>query len=202
MTSDRAEDLALVRRCLAGDSSAYGGLVDRYQRPIYGLALRILGEQGPAEEITQETFIRAYTKLSTFDQKRKFSSWLFRIAHNASIDELRRRRLRTVPIETGPDDERVDLLQVLAEQKSADPERRASASALQADIEDVIASLRPEYAEVMVLRFIEDLSYDEIVEVMDLPLGTVKTYIHRARRQAANELSRRGWGSGEEGSSK
>lgn len=197
MIADPSEDLALIRACLSGDSSAYTGLVERYQRPIYGLVLRILREQGPAEEITQDVFLRAYAKLATFDQKRKFSSWLFRIAHNAAIDELRRRKMKTVPLETEAGDDRVDLLDLLADRDTADPERRASASALRADMERAISGLRPEYTEVMVLRFIEDLSYDEIADIMQLPLGTVKTYIHRARRRVAESLIRRGWGTGE-----
>lgn len=195
MTDNRAEDLKLVRRCLAGDSNAYGGLVERYQRPVFGLVVRMLRDPGVAEEITQEAFIRAYTKLSTFDQKRKFSSWLFRIAHNATIDEIRKNRPATVPLETDDDEGRVDLLQVLADHRTADPERKAAASALRDDLEEVVRGLRPEYAEVMVLRFIEELSYDEISEVMELPLGTVKTYIHRARRKVATEIASRGWGS-------
>lgn len=194
MTDERAEDLKLVRRCLADDPSAYSGLVERYQRPVFGLVVRMLRDPSVAEEITQEAFIRAYTKLSTFDQRRKFSSWLFRIAHNATIDEIRKNRPATVPLETDDDEGRVDLLQVLADHGTADPERRAAGSALRDDLEEVVRGLRPEYAEVMVLRFIEELSYDEIAEVMDLPLGTVKTYIHRARRKVATEIASRGWG--------
>lgn len=194
MNDYRPQDLEFVRRCLAGDSSAYSGLVERYQRPVFGLVVRMLRNPAVAEEITQEAFIRAYTKLSTFDQKRKFSSWLFRIAHNATIDELRKNRPATVPLETDADEDRVDLLQVLADRDTADPERRAAGSALRDELEDVLRGLRPEYAEVMVLRFVEELAYDEIAEIMDLPLGTVKTYIHRARRKVAAEITARGWG--------
>lgn len=194
MSDDRSDDLVLVRRCLSGDAGAYSGLVGRYQRPVFGLVVRMLRDPAVAEEITQEAFIRAYTKLSTFDQKRKFSSWLFRIAHNATIDELRKNRPQTVPLETGEQEDRVDLLQVLADHDSADPERRAVGSAMREDLEDVLRQLRPEYAEVMVLRFVEELAYDEISEIMDLPLGTVKTYIHRARRKVAAEIAARGWG--------
>ncbi len=188
------DDLELVRRCLAGDSSAYAGLVNRYQKPVFGLIVRMLGDPGVAEEIAQESFIRAYTHLSSFDQNRKFSSWLFRIAHNATIDELRKRRHTMVPLETESDADRLDLLEVLADQRTADPERRASGSALREDLEEILRDLRPEYAEVMVLRFIEELAYEEIAEVMDLPLGTVKTYIHRARHRVAKLIAQRGWG--------
>ena len=194
MPDQAHQDLELVRRCLAGDSSAYTGLVERYQKPVFGLIVRMLGDPGASEEIAQEAFVRAYTHLSSFDQKRKFSSWLFRIAHNATIDELRKRRHTMVPLESEGDEGRLDLLDVLADQRTADPERRASGSALRDDLEEILRELRPEYAEVMVLRFVEELAYEEIAEIMDLPLGTIKTYIHRARRRVAKLIAQRGWG--------
>ena len=194
MRDSAREDLGLVQRCLSGDVEAFSEVVRRYQRPVFGLIMRMLSDQGRAEEITQDVFVRSYTKLASFDQQRKFSSWLFRIAHNAAIDELRKRRVHLLPLETKDDDDGVDLLQVLSDRKQVSPERRATGSALREDIEEVIEQLRPDYAEVMVLRFVEDFSYEEISEVMGIPLGTVKTYIHRARQQTAKKIAARGWG--------
>ncbi len=194
MSKPVLEDLDLVQRCLAGETEAFSEVVRRYQRPVFGLIMRMLTDQGRSEEITQDVFVRSYTKLATFDHSRKFSSWLFRIAHNAAIDELRKRRVILVPLETEDEDSGVDLLQVLADHKNVDPERQTAGNALRDDLESVIQELRPEYAEVMVLRFVEEFSYEEISEIMQLPLGTVKTYIHRARQQTAKKISARGWG--------
>ena len=187
------QDAELVRGAVAGSPTAFRDLVLRYQRPVYSLVLRMVREPALAEDLAQEVFVKAHRALASFDPQRKFSSWLFKIAHNATIDHLRRREVTTVPLET-PGKEGVDLLARLpavgAETPAAAVERRDLGRAIQR----AVADLRPEYREVFLLRFQEGLAYDEIAEVMGLPLGTVKTHLHRARKALAGWLEAAGWG--------
>jgi RNA polymerase sigma-70 factor (ECF subfamily) len=150
-----------------------------------------------AEDLTQEAFIKAFRSLASYDASRKFSSWLFKIAHNATIDHLRRRDLDTVPLEASPDDEDgSDLARVLADPASRGPDVAAGRGELAAALEEAVAELRPEYREIVLLRFAEGMAYQEIAEIADLPLGTVKTYIHRARKELMEALAALGWGPG------
>jgi len=187
------EDLDLVRGALAGSQEAYRDLVLRYQRPVLGLIRRMVGAPAVAEELAQEVFLKAFRALGSFDQSRKFSSWLFKIAHNTSIDQLRRRELDTVPLET-PDQDAPNLVEVLPDTGSETPEGRAERRDLALAIEGAVFHLRPEYREVVLLRYQEGLSYEEIAEVASLPLGTVKTHLFRARKAMAGHLESRGWG--------
>ncbi|MDX1643641.1 MAG: sigma-70 family RNA polymerase sigma factor [Thermoanaerobaculia bacterium] len=182
----------MVVRTLDGSQAAFGELVRRYERPIVGLILRMVRDRGVAEELAQDVFVKAYDRLETYDQRRKFSSWLFKVAHNATIDHLRRRRLDTVPLETGESDD-LQLTDVLAATGSRKPDDRVLQREIGEALEAAIGELRPAYREVLLLRFAHGASYDEIAEVMDLPLGTVKTHLHRARKQLAERLEERGW---------
>lgn len=185
-------DTELVVRTLDGSQAAFGELVRRYERPIVGLVLRMVRDRGVAEELAQDVFVKAYDRLETYDQRRKFSSWLFKVAHNATIDHLRRRRLDTVPLETTESDD-VQLTDVLAASGGRQPDDRVLQREIGEALEAAIGELRPAYREVLLLRFAHGASYDEIAEVMDLPLGTVKTHLHRARKQLAERLEERGW---------
>jgi RNA polymerase sigma-70 factor (ECF subfamily) len=177
--SDPASDIELVRQALGGSQTAYSDLLGRFQRPVFSLVRRMVGDPGLAEDLAQEVFLKAFRALASFDQSRKFSSWLFKIAHNAAIDYLRKKQLDTVALETSDSDE-PDLVAIL-------PEDMAEA------LEQALESLRPAYREVVVLRFQEGLTYEEIAEITDLPLGTVKTHLHRARHAMALHLTERGW---------
>ena len=187
-----SDDSHWVERALAGAEEGYRELMRRYERPIFSLVVRMVRDRPLAEDLSQEVFIKAFRRLDSFDRSRKFSSWLFKIAHNTAIDELRRRHLPTVPIET-PTTEGVDLLNVLPEDAGEGPERAADRLDLTDAIEAAIGSLRPSYREAIVLRFQEGLSYEEVGEIMGLPLGTVKTHLHRARKELALRLGERGW---------
>ena len=186
------DDAQLVSRALAGSQDAHREIVLRYQRPIYSLILRMVRESAEAEDLTQEVFLKAFTALGTFDPRRKFSSWLFKIAHNTAIDQLRRRRLETVPLET-PDEERPDLLAMLPDQAGETPEAALARHSLAQAIEEAVGLLRPDYREAVILRFQQGLAYEEIAEVTDLPLGTVKTHLFRARKALRKHLEARGW---------
>ena len=188
----KPSDSDLVAATLEGSQSAYGDLVRRYQRPILGLILRMVRNRGEAEEIAQEVFLKAYNRLASYDRQRRFSSWLFKVAHNATIDHLRRRRIRTVPLESSKEDE-VQLAEILAGPDSEDPELRAVRGELARALETAMSKLRPAYREVLLLRLRHGRSYEELAEITQLPLGTVKTHLHRARRRLASLLEEAGW---------
>ena len=187
------QDAQLVERVVAGDGEAFRRLVERYQRPVYGLLLRMVRKPALAEDLAQETLLKAYRAIATFDRSRKFSSWLFKIAHNTAIDHLRKSRPPTVPLET-PDEARQDPLALLAAPETGSPEARARGRDLAEALQEALMGLRPDYREAVLLRFQQGLPYDEIAEILDLPLGTVKTHLHRARKQMAAELRAAGWG--------
>ena len=191
-SNDTPKDVDLVQRTLAGSQEAFRDLVVRYQRPVLSLIRRMVKDQAIAEELAQEVFLKAFRALASYDQRRKFSNWLFKIAHNSAIDLLRRRRLPTVPLETTERDE-PDLVAVVADSSVQDPESRAQNRDLAKAIEAAIGSLKPLYREVVVLRYQQGLAYEEITEVTGLPLGTVKTHLFRARKAMAQYLEQQGW---------
>lgn len=194
-----ASDARLVRQAVAGREDAYRELTLRYQRPIYGLILRMVRDPAAAEDLAQETFVKAFRALAGYDPRRRFSSWLFKIAHNATIDHLRRSRPGEVPLETG-DEGTADPIDRLAAPAAETPHARAERGEMARAIESAILALRPAYREVVLLRFREGLAYEEIGEITGLPLGTVKTHLHRARKAMARELRSAGWAPGGGGS--
>jgi len=185
-------DAELVERALAGREDAYEELVVRYQRPLLSLLGRWLGDRALAEDLAQEVFLKAFRALGSYAPERKFSSWLFKIAHNAAIDQLRRRGIATEPLEAGEEDA-PDRLATLADDRAESPAARPERRELAGALETAIAGLRREYREVVLLRFREELSYEEVAEVTGLPLGTVKTFLHRARKELAEALAGMGW---------
>ena len=148
-------------------------------------------ERELAEDLAQEVFLKAYRALDSYDHQRKFSSWLFKIAHNSTIDHLRRSELATVPLEPETPEDR-GLAAVLEDSSAATPEQRLLGSDLGLALGEAIRELRPAYREVILLRHREGLSYQEIAEVTGASLGTVKTNLHRARRDLAARLRARG----------
>jgi RNA polymerase sigma-70 factor (ECF subfamily) len=186
-------DAQLVEKVVAGDGEAFRLLVERYQRPVYGLLLRMVRAPALAEDLAQESLIKAYRAIATFDRSRKFSSWLFKIAHNTAIDYLRKKSLPTVALETSEGD-RMDPMALLAIPESQSPEARARGRDLAEALQEALMTLRPDYREAVLLRFQQGLPYEEIADILDLPLGTVKTHLHRARKQMAAALRASGWG--------
>ena len=150
-----------------------------------------------AEDLAQEVFLKAFRALDSFDQRRKFSSWLFKIAHNTAIDQLRRRQLDTVPLEV-PDPHAPDLVAVVPDSRAESPASRAERRDLARAIQGAVESLKPLYREVVILRYQEGLSYEEIAEITDLPLGTVKTHLFRARKAMVAHLEAHGWRPGDD----
>lgn len=189
-------DAELVASALKGSQDAYRELVTRFERPVYSLIVRMVQDPGTAEDLAQEAFVKAYRSLRSYDSSRKLSSWLFKIAHNTTIDHLRRNALETVPLEAPPDQEegRGGLAAVLADGSVENPAAAAERRDMARSLERAIARLRPEYREAVVLFYIEGVSYQEICEATGLPLGTVKTNLHRARKELAEEMTAMGWG--------
>lgn len=185
-------DSQLAAGALAGSPDACRELVRRYQRPILSLIRRMVGRAEEAEDLAQETFIKAFRSLATYDPSRKLSSWLFKIAHNTTLDSLRRKQLDTVPLLalSGGGEESWEVIETPPEQA---PDRRAERSEMASAIDAALARLRPQHRAALLLRFQHGLSYQEIAEVLELRMGTVKIHLHRARKQLAAELAAAGF---------
>lgn len=177
------EVVALARR---GKDRAYRELIRRYERPVFSLVFRMVRNREQAEDLTQETFIKVLNAIESYRPEFKFSSWVFKIANNAAIDHLRRRELDTLSLDGSPHASTPEAIEATALQISdhrESPLDYVEATELGGEIETVIAGLRPEYRTCILLRHVEGRSYEEIAEILSLPLGTVKTYIHRARNE-------------------
>ncbi len=173
-------DGEILRRCLAGDEAAYRELVERYQRQVFSLARRMLGNAEDAEDLTQETFVRMFRALDRYDSSRPFPAWLFTIATRLCIDHLRRRRVRPISmVQHDPAADEDYTLEI--EDKGLRPDELAAHAEEEDRVRDLIDALPHHYRIVVLLRHQQDLSYEEIAEALHLPLGTVKARIHRAR---------------------
>lgn len=180
MTWRSHDDLhTLVRHCLAGDQAAMLALVDRFRGPVFGLCYRMLGQRQDAEDAAQETFVRVLKNLHRWDQERDFLPWLLAIAGNRCRTALAARRRRPVP---------EPMVELVADDA---PDRRP-ADHLAEEVHLALADLRPEYSQAFLLFHDQELSYAEIAQAMDVPLGTIKTWVHRARRALVDQLRRRG----------
>jgi RNA polymerase sigma-70 factor (ECF subfamily) len=185
------DEAALVAQAIEGSELAFQTLVERYQRPVFSLVLRMVRDRGIAEDVTQEVFVKAWMALSRYDPRRRFASWLFKIASNAAIDQLRRRKLPTTPIETS-DTDQSSILDRIEDERSESPDTLVKRRELSAALEAAVAALRPEYRLVVLLRFREELPYRDIAEATGMPLGTVKTNLRRARREIEERLRKDG----------
>ena len=188
----RRSDEELAAAASRGSEEAFRELVERFERPVYGLVLRIVRRADLAEDLAQEAFVKAWKALARFDPTRKFSSWLFKIAHNAALDALRRRGEEPLSLDAplGEGDERPELP---ADPRAEDPLERATFRAAGTALEAALGQLRPAYREILLLRFVEGLAYEEIAEVTGSPLGTVKVHIFRARQELAKTMRALGW---------
>ncbi len=176
--SEPLSDEKLVELALDGDEDAYGTLVRRYQRRLTAFLGQLVGDIELARELSQEAFIRAWSALERFNPRYRFSTWLFRIAHNLGIDQLRRRRLQTVSLyRTDADGGEIE---VVVPALDKDPLGHLENRALAEELHEIIDDLRPEYRELILLRHFGGLSYQEIAEFKDMPLGTVKNKLFRA----------------------
>jgi len=183
-----ADVAALARQ---GRESAFRELVRRYERPVFSLIFRMVRDRETSEDLAQETFIKVLNHIDRYRPEFKLSSWLFKIANNVAIDHLRRRQLRTVSIEGAPHAataSEVEATSMDVVDQTETPLQEMESKELGSAIERAIAQLRPEYRSCILLRHVEGRSYEEIASTLDLPLGTVKTYIHRARHELREAL--------------
>lgn len=192
MDYSERSDQELVLRCRRGDEGAAREILLRFQRPVFSVIHRMVRDRELAEDLSQEAFVRALNNLNRYDPSYKFSSWLFKIAYNLTVDHLRKRELETVSIHGAPDAVTADAQEatsIAVESPDERPDQLAEARELGEEIEAAIATLRPEYRTAILLRHVEGHAYEEIAEIMEVPLGTVKTYIHRARKELQDALA-------------
>jgi RNA polymerase sigma-70 factor (ECF subfamily) len=185
-------DQEIVTLARAGEEAAYRELIRRYERPLFSLLYRMVRDRELAEDLAQETFVKALNAIESYRPEYKFSSWIFKIANNAAIDHLRRRELDTLSLEGSPHAETPEAVEATALQignRQESPLEAVEARELGGQIEQAIAQLRPEYRSCILLRHVEGRAYEEIAEILNLPLGTVKTYIHRARNELRQALA-------------
>ena len=187
-----ATDHDLIALARTGSEKAYRELLDRYQRPVFSLVYRMVRDRELAEDLAQETFVKVFNHLDRFNPKYKFSSWIFKIASNLAIDTLRKREPVTVSLDGSRNAESADEIEatrITVESKDENPEEFLEAKELGQEIERAIGLLRPDYRTAILLRHVEGRAYEEIAEVMGVPLGTVKTFIHRARSELRETLA-------------
>jgi len=179
----QGEERVWIDRALAGDQSAFGCIVERYQLAVYNLCYRMLGGAAEAEDAAQEVFLRGWTQLHSFQRDRKFSTWLLSIASHHCIDLLRRRRGTQVPL---------DSVEIWAPSQEPEPEQSTLAAEQRVEVRKLLQTLPPKYRLVTVLRYFRDLSYLEIADLTGLSESAVKTQLHRARKMLATELRTKG----------
>ena len=176
-------DQEIVRLCLSGDADAYAALVERYGGRVYNIALRITHDPDAARDCAQEGFIRAYRALHQYDPAYPFGPWLFRITTNASLNFIQRAGGREIT---------VDELPERTEPPDAGPELSAVRREDVQEVLDAMAQLPPAYRAALTLRHMQQLSYREVADALEIPLGTVKTHLHRARAALKTVLAERG----------
>jgi len=184
------DERSLITQTLAGDDDAFATLVQLHQTAVYNIAYRMAGQRDTAQSLTQETFLRAFRALDTFDLNRPFGPWLYRIATNLSINWIKRARLPTVSIETPPksDEAEAESEPLDIPDSSAEPAARFAQAEMQAELRQAVVSLPVEYRSVIELRHFQELNYDEIAGTLKIPVGTVKTRLFRARRMLRDRL--------------
>ncbi len=177
--SQPSSEKDILLKAQKGDPQAFAHIVESYQRPVYNLCYRMLGNQQEAEDAAQETFIRAYNNLNRFDANRKFINWVLTIASNHCIDRLRKRRVHVSSLEEEPYVEKIPL------PETNDPHRSAERSEAAAQVQQWINQLSPDYRTPIVLLYWYGYSYEEIANAMNISTPAVKSRLHRARKKIA-----------------
>lgn len=190
--ADQAEISKLVEMAQQGDSRAFGILIENYERLVYNVVYRMLPNHEDVKDVSQEVFLKAYKYLGKFDGKASFSTWIYRIAVNTSIDELRKRKgHETISIDKETDTNEGILKKEYADH-SAGVEEQVIAKESMAQIKQAMENLSTEHRVIITLRDLEGLSYAEISEITETSLGTVKSRLARARK-ALKDLIMQGW---------
>ncbi len=174
------KERAWLEQAIKGDKVAFGELIESFQGPVYNLAYRMLNNSGEAEEAAQEAFIRAWTRLDSYDSKRKFSTWLFSITSNYCIDQIRKRRALLLSI-----DEPLPPHPALTSDKAQGPEAQMASGEQEEMVQALLQELPEEYRTAVILRYWQEMSYTEIAEVTDSSVSAIKSRLFRARKQLA-----------------
>ena len=183
----REQEAAIVRKVLGGDANAFETLVLEYEKNVYNIALRMTGNSEDAADMTQEAFIKAYNSLQSFRGDSKFSVWLYRIVSNVCLDFLRSKNRRPTVSLSVEDDDGEDAQLDVAD-KSQSPELLLDRKLTRDSVRRGLDSLPPDYRQILLLREIQGLSYDEIAQALSLEVGTVKSRIFRARKRLCTFL--------------
>lgn len=183
-------DVELIEKAIGGREDGFEELVRRYQRPITAYVYRMLNNYDASLDVTQEVFIKVYKSLERYSSDYKFSTWLYRIAHNAAIDFMRKNSVSPQSLEAENAD---GTFQLQIESLNPTPEQERERSEWRKEIESVVKCLPTVYRELILLRHAQDLSYDEIAEITNLPLGTVKNRLFRAREMMREIFNDRGF---------
>ncbi len=178
----QAQEQVWAQAAQQGDQSAFMNIVEAYQRPVYNLCYRMLQDSNEAEDAAQETFLRAYTKLKSYQSSRKFSSWLFSIASHHCIDKLRRRKHQTVSWDDLPPWQGVAA-------KEPEPEAAALAGEARDAVHVMLDSLAPDYRAAVILRYWHEMSYDEIAEMLDTSVSAIKSRLFRAKQMMGKMIT-------------
>ena len=176
---DTPTDHELIAMVLAGDQDSYTALVERYSSLVYTVAVRILGDEDDADDVAQETFVRAYRALGRFRGDSKFSSWIYRITVNRALTHLKRRKRRpmTVELSAAP---RVES-EVRSRRVDENPEQLVLDDEFRAQVREAVDELPGHYRAAITLFYLEEKSYKEVAAILGVPMGTLKTHLHRAR---------------------
>jgi RNA polymerase sigma-70 factor (ECF subfamily) len=186
-----ADEIEWARAAAGGDKAAFARLVEKHKQAVYGLCFRLVGGGEEARDAAQEAFVRAYTGIGDFDARQPFAAWVLRIARNHCIDLLRRRRpTLALAAETRSDDgPETGIAPELPDHFAVSGEQRVQEEEAQRDLDRAVAALPPRYREVIALFHIQHRSYAEIAETLKVPIGTVMTWLHRARKELKARLS-------------
>lgn len=185
--SDKGKkDLQLVEAAIAGQQSAYGELMDRYRDSIYFMMLKMVKNNDDADDLTIEAFGKAFNRLEQYSPSFAFSTWLFKIASNNCIDFIRKKRIQVSSLDTGFSSDNGEMIYIDARSNTLDPEETYMQDQKIKHMRLLVSKLKPRYRELVEKRYFEELSYEEIAEELNLPLGTVKAQLFRARDFLAN----------------
>ncbi len=180
--SDKAKiDLQLVERAKKGDQAAFAKLMDRYRESVYFTMMRMVRNNDDADDLTIEAFGKAFSRLEQYSPSFAFSTWLFKIASNNCIDFMRKKRVKLTSMDTGITTENGESVRYDAKSNTLDPEETIIYNQKVKHMRALVSQLKPRYRELVEKRYFEELSYEEIAEELDLPLGTVKAQLFRAR---------------------
>ncbi|XOV67281.1 MAG: RNA polymerase sigma factor [Fluviicola sp.] len=189
--SDKAQqDLELVERAINGDQLAYAALMDRYRESIYFMMLKMVKNTDDADDLTIEAFGKAFRRLEQYSPSYAFSTWLFKIASNNCIDFIRKKRIKVTSMDSGIQTDDGEHIHYDAKSNTRDPEETMEHKQKVVMMREVVAKLKPRYRILVEKRYFEELSYEEISEELNLPLGTVKAQLFRARDFLANMMEK------------